>query len=87
MTLLLVGFDCCSRQACLDCAPCLHVIGRLTVHCPCCVQLELFSNALQTGQLDLNSFGLRAAGFTVADFLQAIQDQVDLEKKPTGTNG
>eukprot|EP00775_Hariotina_reticulata_P004635 gene4635-4888_t len=44
-------------------------------------QLATFSNALQTGQLDLAQFGLQAEGFTVADFLRAIQDLVDREQQ------
>ncbi|KAG2432253.1 hypothetical protein HXX76_009171 [Chlamydomonas incerta] len=44
-------------------------------------QLSTFSNALQTGQLDLSQFGLRAAGYSVADFLAAIQDLVDRERQ------
>ncbi len=43
-------------------------------------QLGAFSAALQTGQLDLTQFGLRAAGFTSADFLAAIQDLVERER-------
>ncbi|KAG2498578.1 hypothetical protein HYH03_003329 [Edaphochlamys debaryana] len=43
-------------------------------------QLSTFSAALQTGQLDLSQFGLRAAGFTVADFLRAVQDLVERER-------
>eukprot|EP00879_Flechtneria_rotunda_P009097 GHRR01009524.1.p2 GENE.GHRR01009524.1~~GHRR01009524.1.p2 ORF type:complete len:343 (+),score=129.10 GHRR01009524.1:333-1361(+) len=44
-------------------------------------QLATFSSALQTGQLDLAQFGLNAGGFTVADFLRAIQDLVDRERQ------
>ncbi|WIA41801.1 hypothetical protein OEZ86_009133 [Tetradesmus obliquus] len=44
-------------------------------------QLATFSGALQTGQLDLAQFGLQAQGFTVADFLRAIQDLVDREQQ------
>jgi hypothetical protein len=39
-------------------------------------QLASFSRALQSGQIDLQQFGLRAAaGVSVADFLQEIQNQ------------
>lgn len=39
-------------------------------------QLEQFSQALQSGRLDLAQFGLsHAAGFSVTDFLAAIQEQ------------
>lgn len=44
-------------------------------------QLATFSGALQTGQLDLAQFGLQAQGFTVADFLRAIQDLVDRKQQ------
>ncbi|KAG2446965.1 hypothetical protein HYH02_008119 [Chlamydomonas schloesseri] len=44
-------------------------------------QLSTFSQALQTGQLDLSQFGLRAAGYSVADFLAAIQDLVERERQ------
>jgi len=41
-------------------------------------QLETFSRALQSGQVDLAQFGLNAnTGFSVEDFLNAIQAQVD----------
>ncbi|ACO70479.1 adhesion regulating molecule [Micromonas commoda] len=41
-------------------------------------QLERFSHALQSGQMDLAQFGLSpGAGFSVADFLSAIQKQVE----------
>ncbi|KAL3150071.1 hypothetical protein ABBQ38_013417 [Trebouxia sp. C0009 RCD-2024] len=42
-------------------------------------QLDIFSNALQTGQLDVQAFGLEFLGFSVADFLQSIQKQSDAE--------
>eukprot|EP00878_Enallax_costatus_P011615 GHUV01012124.1.p1 GENE.GHUV01012124.1~~GHUV01012124.1.p1 ORF type:complete len:237 (+),score=80.45 GHUV01012124.1:1179-1889(+) len=42
-------------------------------------QLSTFSAALQTGQMDLAQFGLQSEGFTVADFLRAIQDLVERE--------
>jgi hypothetical protein len=39
-------------------------------------QLQTFSRALQSGQIDLAQFGLRAAnGASIADFLQEIQNQ------------
>eukprot|EP00877_Chromochloris_zofingiensis_P010437 jgi/Chrzof1/5647/Cz16g10040.t1 len=44
-------------------------------------QLHTFSTALQTGQLDLAQFGLQARGFSVADFLAAIQELVDRERQ------
>ncbi|EFJ46263.1 adhesion molecule [Volvox carteri f. nagariensis] len=44
-------------------------------------QLGSFSTALQTGQLDLSQFGLRATGYSVADFLSAIQDLVNRERQ------
>jgi hypothetical protein len=50
-------------------------------------QLETLSGAFTTGQLDVSQFGMRAGGFTVADFLQAVQDQVDAEKKKEGERG
>jgi 26S proteasome regulatory subunit N13 len=50
-------------------------------------QLDTLSGALTTGQLDLAQFGLRAGGFTVADFLQAVQDAVDAEKKQKEEEG
>lgn len=38
-------------------------------------QLQSFSRALQSGQIDLQQFGLRAAGgASIADFLQEIQN-------------
>eukprot|EP00227_Mantoniella_beaufortii_P007890 CAMPEP_0197575694 /NCGR_PEP_ID=MMETSP1326-20131121/1003_1 /TAXON_ID=1155430 /ORGANISM="Genus nov. species nov., Strain RCC2288" /LENGTH=172 /DNA_ID=CAMNT_0043138505 /DNA_START=402 /DNA_END=920 /DNA_ORIENTATION=- len=41
-------------------------------------QLERFSHALQSGQMDLAQFGLNpGTGFSVAEFLQAIQTQVE----------
>ena len=41
---------------------------------------ERFSHALQSGQMDLAQFGLSSGtGFGVADFLQAIQSQVEAE--------
>ena len=41
-------------------------------------QLERFSHALQSGQMDLAQFGLSpGAGFSVAEFLSAIQKQVE----------
>jgi 26S proteasome regulatory subunit N13 len=50
-------------------------------------QLDTLSGAFTTGQLDLAQFGLRAGGFTVADFLQAVQDAVDEEKKKQDAGG
>mmetsp|Transcript_36489 Transcript_36489/g.65263 ORF Transcript_36489/g.65263 Transcript_36489/m.65263 type:complete len:306 (-) Transcript_36489:360-1277(-) len=44
-------------------------------------QIETFSHALQTGQLDLAQFGLDAQGFSVADFLESIQKDVEKEMK------
>lgn len=44
-------------------------------------QADAFSSALTSGELDLSHFGLRARGFSVADFLQAVQDSVDAEKE------
>ena len=44
-------------------------------------QADAFSSALTSGELDLSHFGLRAKGFSVADFLQAVQDSVDAEKE------
>ena len=45
-------------------------------------QADAFSSALTSGELDLAHFGLRGAkGFSVADFLQAVQDSVDAEKE------
>ena len=41
-------------------------------------QLERFSAALQSGQMDLAQFGLRGGtGFSVAEFLAAIQAKAD----------
>ena len=41
-------------------------------------QLERFSAALQSGQMDLTQFGLRGGtGFSVAEFLAAIQAKAD----------
>jgi 26S proteasome regulatory subunit N13 len=54
-------------------------------------QLERFSHALQSGQMDLAQFGLSpGTGFSVAEFLQAIQTQVTSEegsKKGEGGGG
>ena len=52
-------------------------------------QLQTFSRALQSGQIDLAQFGLRAAnGASIADFLQEIQNQTpppeDAPKPPPG---
>ena len=49
-------------------------------------QLERFSAALQSGQIDLAQFGLPpGTGFGVAEFLAAIQAEAD-EKKKRNTN-
>ena len=49
-------------------------------------QLERFSAALQSGQMDLAQFGLPpGTGFGVAEFLAAIQAEAD-EKKKRNTN-
>ena len=41
------------------------------------MQIETFSRALQTGQIDLSQFGLPSeTGFAAADFLQAIEKKV-----------
>mmetsp|Transcript_42247 Transcript_42247/g.100221 ORF Transcript_42247/g.100221 Transcript_42247/m.100221 type:complete len:314 (-) Transcript_42247:181-1122(-) len=50
-------------------------------------QLAAFSHALQTGELDLAQFGLDARGFTVADFLESIQDSVEKERAAGGGQG
>ncbi|GMH33173.1 hypothetical protein BSKO_01007 [Bryopsis sp. KO-2023] len=44
-------------------------------------QLKTFGMALQTGQLDLATLGIRAEGFSVVDFLKGVQDLVEREKK------
>jgi len=44
-------------------------------------QLNTFSMALQTGQLDLEQLGLEAKGFSVIDFLSSIQDLVDKQSR------
>lgn len=44
-------------------------------------QLKTFGLALQTGQLDLATLGIRAEGFSVVDFLRGVQDLVEREKK------
>jgi hypothetical protein len=55
-------------------------------------QLERFSAALQSGQMDLAQFGLSpGTGFSVAEFLDAIQKKADEkrdaeEKKKDGGN-
>lgn len=60
----------------------------LIVGVRCCVcspqfqqQLAHFSAALESGQLDLAQFGLQGQGFSVVDFLQAIQAAVDKEQR------
>jgi len=50
-------------------------------------QADAFSSALTSGELDLSHFGLRAQGFSVADFLQAVQDSADAEKKKKEEEG
>lgn len=50
-------------------------------------QLHSFSSALASGQLDLAQFGLRAEGFSAADFLQAIQELVDREAREQSGGG
>ncbi|KAI7839776.1 hypothetical protein COHA_006576 [Chlorella ohadii] len=47
-------------------------------------QLDLFSHALMTGQLDTSQFGLPAGGFGVLDFLRSIQTQADQKKAAGG---
>ena len=44
-------------------------------------QLEVFSCALQSGQLDLQQFGLEAAGFSAAEFLQGIESMVAKQRE------
>jgi len=49
-------------------------------------QVQSFSKALQTGQIDLQQFGLGAdTGFTAAEFLQAIENKVVSEKNSDGS--
>lgn len=43
-------------------------------------QMEALGMALQTGQLDFSQFGLQPKGFSVQDFLSAIQEAVDQEQ-------
>ena len=51
-------------------------------------QLERFSHALQSGQMDLAQFGLNpGTGFGVAEFLQAIQAQVTANEEKEGGGG
>ena len=51
-------------------------------------QLERFSHALQSGQMDLAQFGLSpGTGFSVAEFLQAIQAQVASNEDKEGGGG
>lgn len=48
-------------------------------------QLERFSAALQSGQMDLAQFGLSpGSGFSVAEFLSAIQQQAESEEAKEG---
>ncbi|CAK0773278.1 hypothetical protein CVIRNUC_004048 [Coccomyxa viridis] len=44
-------------------------------------QLRILGAALQTAQIDPAHFGLHAKGYTVVDFLEAIQKKVDDERK------
>ena len=50
-------------------------------------QLDKFSAALTSGALDLAHFGLQAAGFSVVDFLTAVQAAADKEKADKGEGG
>lgn len=50
-------------------------------------QLAAFSGALQTGQLDLSQFGLRAEGFSVQDFLNALEELVERERREAAQQG
>jgi len=50
-------------------------------------QLEVFSRALQSGQLDLQQFGLEAAGFSAAEFLQGIERMVAKQEEEQGGGG
>ena len=50
-------------------------------------QLEVFSRALQSGQLDLQQFGLEAAGFSAAEFLQGIERMVAKHEEEQGGGG
>jgi hypothetical protein len=46
-------------------------------------QLQTFSRALQSGQIDLAQFGLRAAaGTSIADFLQEIENSAGATGQP-----
>ena len=48
-------------------------------------QLERFSAALTSGQMDLAQFGLQpGTGFSVAEFLSAIQALAEKEKREKG---
>ena len=45
-------------------------------------QLESFSQALQSGEMDLAQFGLKQSGVAdLENFLKAIQSEVDESKK------
>ena len=50
-------------------------------------QLAAFSAALQSGQLDLAQFGLRAEGFGAADFARALEELVERERREAGGGG
>ena len=47
-------------------------------------QLETFSEALQSGQLNLNAFGIPHSALTVADFLKSIQTMSSAEEGKGG---
>ncbi|GAQ79096.1 26S Proteasom Rpn13 [Klebsormidium nitens] len=52
-------------------------------------QVETFSSALQSGQMDLSQFGIDPSkyGYSVTAFLQAIEDQAkDVQSKEAGTS-
>ena len=50
-------------------------------------QVDRFSHHLTSGALDLAHFGLTANGFSVADFLEAVQAAADKEKEQEGGGG
>jgi hypothetical protein len=67
---------CCARSPCAArCAP-----GPWPTRRRVATRAQVFGQALQTGQLDLAQFGLNARGFSVADFLDAIQELVEREQ-------
>ena len=47
-------------------------------------QMDQFHAALVTGQLDLRHFGLDAEGFSVADFLEAVQRAQEKQQSGQG---